>query len=211
MHTEGLFGARYFPRTFYLLTHLGPSYQYGVIFLKKFPPFYRWENQGIERSGSFTQGYTAGSLVPDFWALTPVWHCPDPSAPSHQISFLPAQRCAEFPALRGPASPRACTGCVQRGPVLRHRAPPGAARKHAASEGGESAPGISGTHALLQRWGVNCPGWSRCGKGGLQGICPGLGLHQKKWIWDSSTLLKIGEIPASLSALPSQSHWEDSG
>ncbi|EHB09180.1 Rab5 GDP/GTP exchange factor, partial [Heterocephalus glaber] len=63
----------------------------------------------------------------------------------------PTQRCAELPALRGPTTPGAGAGRAQGGPVLRHWASAGAAGEHAATEGREGAPGISGTHALLQR------------------------------------------------------------
>ncbi|TEA38753.1 hypothetical protein DBR06_SOUSAS610110 [Sousa chinensis] len=82
---------------------------------------------------------------------------PTATQAGHALPLLPQERCAEFPALGGPAAPGARAGRVQRGPVLCHRASPGAAGEHAATEGGESAPSVSGTHALLQRpFGADC-------------------------------------------------------
>uniref|UniRef100_H0WXV6 RAB guanine nucleotide exchange factor 1 n=2 Tax=Primates TaxID=9443 RepID=H0WXV6_OTOGA len=82
---------------------------------------------------------------------------PTATQAGHALPLMPQERRTEFPAFRGPASLGASAGCVQRGPVLCHWTPPGTAGEHAAAEGREGAPGVSGTHALLQRpFGADC-------------------------------------------------------
>ncbi|ELR60615.1 Rab5 GDP/GTP exchange factor [Bos mutus] len=82
---------------------------------------------------------------------------PTATQAGHSLPLLPQERCAELPALGGPATPGARAGRVQGGPVLRHRAPPGAAGEHAATEGGKGEAGLMGSVFTCRRpLGADC-------------------------------------------------------